>query len=111
MKIQEIRPQAVQIAEQAAWKQIQNLQRIAFEKGGLLGVMDLNELLIKNYRILFHEGDGEGRSALLARGMTASTFLTDLLPQIEQEMAGNEIVSLLMCSKSEDSANLADLAA
>ena len=111
MTSQDIRPEAVQIAEQAAWKQIQTLQRAAFEKGGLLGVMELNELLVKNYRTLLHEADQDGKSRLLARGVTASTFITELLPQVKQEITGNVVVDLLMFSRSEDPAELAQLAA
>ncbi|WP_019143052.1 hypothetical protein [Noviherbaspirillum massiliense] len=108
MATPDIRSEAVLIAEQAAWKQIQNLQRISFEKSGLLGLIELNELLIKNYRNLVHGGDAEGKNRLLARGMTALTFLTDLLPQIEQELAGKASMNLLLSCHEEEADECSD---
>lgn len=111
MTSEDIRPEAVRIAEHAAWKQMQALQRMAFENAGLLGVVELNELLIKNYRALFHEGGDPGKGELLARGLTASTFVTQLLPQIKEEMTGNALVDLLLLQGGEGNCHVADLAA
>lgn len=109
MTSEDIRPEAVRIAEHAAWKQMQALQRMAFENAGLLGVVELNELLIKNYRALLHESGDLSKGKLLARGLTASTFVTQLLPQIREEMAGNALVDLLLLRQGEANCDVADL--
>lgn len=82
----DIRPETVQVTEQAAWAQIQKLQNAAFEKAGLPGVLKLTEFIGQRYDELKGAGETLGKSELLARGVTAAVLITDLLPEIEQKM-------------------------
>lgn len=85
MATKDIRPETVHVTEQAAWARIQELQKAAFEKEGLPGVVQLNNFLAQSYETLIVQGKEQGKSQLLARGIAAGIFITDLLPQVQQQ--------------------------
>jgi hypothetical protein len=91
MATKEVRPETVKVTEEAAWAQIQKLQKTVFERGGLAGVMQFNTFLSRRYRELTSESEKQGKNELLSRGITSAIFLTDLLPDVEEKMAGTAV--------------------